>query len=79
MTQNRLPKEDLIRVVRHGLTVTIDTNQSLPGRGAYITPDEDIIKQGKKRHAFARSFKANVETAIYDVLLLHIKDEVKES
>ena len=69
MTNNRLLKTELLRVVRVGDDVIFDEMQNILGRGAYITPSVSIIEKAKKKNAFARSLRTKVDLSVYDELL----------
>ena len=69
LTNERFNKTELLRVVRTENGVEVDLTGKRLGRGAYITPDIDIIKQAQKKNAFARSLRMKVNPIIYDELL----------
>jgi len=68
-TNMRHQKEKLLRVVRVDGVAVIDSTGTRAGRGAYITPDVDLIKKAKKKNAFARALRMKVDEKIYDELL----------
>ncbi|MDQ0253672.1 putative RNA-binding protein YlxR (DUF448 family) [Evansella vedderi] len=74
ITNEMKPKKELIRVVRtpEG-SVMIDHTSKKSGRGAYITLDEEVIKEAKKKNALARHLKVEVPIEIYDQLLKEVK------
>ncbi|WP_082404043.1 YlxR family protein [Saccharothrix sp. NRRL B-16348] len=51
-----LPSE-LLRVVVVDGTVVPDTRRRLPGRGAWLHPDPDCLRNAEKRRAFPRAFR----------------------
>jgi uncharacterized protein len=51
-----LPSE-LLRVVVVDGAVVPDTRRRLPGRGAWLHPDPDCLRNAEKRRAFPRAFK----------------------
>ena len=69
LTNERLAKTELIRIVRVEDKVEVDLSGKREGRGAYITPDAMVIKQAAKKNAFARALRMKVDAAIYDELL----------
>ena len=73
-TGNRLPKTELLRIVSVDGVVVIDPTGKREGRGAYITPDADMIKKARKRNAFAKSLRMKVDEAIYDELIEMVCD-----
>ena len=69
LTNQRLNKTELIRVVKIDGQVELDLTGKREGRGAYIKADADIIRKAAKKNAFARSLRMKVDLAIYDNLL----------
>ncbi|MEU4803379.1 YlxR family protein [Actinosynnema sp. NPDC023587] len=51
-----LPSE-LLRVVVVDGAVVPDTRRRLPGRGAWLHPDEGCLRDAEKRRAFPRAFR----------------------
>ncbi|MHA7898491.1 MAG: RNA-binding protein [Henriciella sp.] len=59
VTRERLAPDALIRFVRSpDGTVVPDVFGKLPGRGAWITADRDLLSEGLKTGAFTKAFKA---------------------
>lgn len=73
MTQKHFQKNELLRVVKTADGIKIDLKQEILGRGAYITPDASLIRKMKKKNPFARAFRMNVSTEIYDDILAIIE------
>jgi len=69
LTNERLNKSELLRIVRIGGQVEIDPTGKREGRGAYIKADAEIIKTAAKKNVFARSLRMKVDNTIYDELL----------
>ena len=67
-------KDDLIRVVKspEGRAV-VDVSKKLPGRGAYICPDEECIMKAKKSGSLAHSIGAVADEDFWYELLEHAK------
>ena len=65
---------ELIRIVKtpSGI-ILIEKDEHLPGRGAYISKDIEIIKLAKKRKSLNKALRTNVPEEIYDELLLAIR------
>jgi predicted RNA-binding protein YlxR (DUF448 family) len=76
ITQERLPKQDLIRVVKDKEgTVTFDKTGKLNGRGAYLKKNPKVIKQAKKTQKLNRHLETTVPDSVYDAILEYINDE----
>ena len=49
VTQERLPKKDLLRIVKNNEgEVFVDLSSKANGRGAYIKKDIDVLNKAKK-------------------------------
>lgn len=64
--RGRLPKEELIKLVREDGNVVLDIFQKKFGRGAYICKNEECIKKAEKKNMFSVKFKTPVPDSIYD-------------
>ncbi|MBU9720360.1 MULTISPECIES: RNase P modulator RnpM [Bacillaceae] len=70
MTNEMKPKKELIRVVRTPeKEIVIDHTSKKSGRGAYISSNEEVILEAKKKNAFSRHLKMDVPEYIYEQLL----------
>lgn len=61
-----LPKNQLIKVVSKDLSVKLDPDGKLPGRGAYFCRDIKCIENAQKKRALSKHFKMNVPNEIYE-------------
>ena len=63
------PKRELIRVVRSPEgEISLDFKGKAPGRGAYICPAPDCLKQAIKAKALERAFSTQIPEAVYEKL-----------
>ena len=69
VTRERLPKQELIRVVRtpEG-TVIIDQTGRANGRGAYLKRDLETFEKAKKNRILNRQLEIEVPDSIYEEL-----------
>lgn len=69
VTRERLPKQDLIRVVRtpEG-EVVVDTTGKLNGRGAYLKKDSVVFEKAKKSKTLDRHLEVEVPDSLYESL-----------
>lgn len=74
ITKEKLPKQELIRVVRtpEG-EVIVDTTGRANGRGAYLKLSEEVIDKAKKSKALDRHLEVNVPDSLYEELLKLVK------
>jgi len=69
VTREKLPKQDLIRVVRtpEG-EVVVDTTGKLNGRGAYLKKDSAVFEKAKKSKTLDRHLEMEVPDSLYEAL-----------
>ncbi len=74
ITKEKLPKKDLIRIVRtpEG-TVIIDEIGKVNGRGAYLKKDIEVINKAKNNKVLERVLEVKVPDSIYDELIEKLK------
>ncbi len=69
VTREKLPKKDLVRVVRTPEdTVIIDINGKANGRGAYLKKDIEVFRKAKKSQVLNRHLEIEVPDKIYEEL-----------
>ena len=69
ITREKLPKKELIRVVRtpEGNVIIDETGKS-NGRGAYLKRDIEVFEKAKKSKALNRHLEVEVPEEIYEKL-----------
>ena len=68
-------KNQLVRIVRSKEgEISLDMTGKKNGRGAYICPDPQCLKQAFKKKGLDRSFKIGVPESVYETL----KKEMEE-
>ena len=69
VTKEKLPKQDLIRVVRtpEG-SVIIDEKGKANGRGAYVKKDLAVISKARQSKVLERTLEISISDEIYDLL-----------
>ena len=78
VTKEKLPKKDLLRVVRTPEGgVIVDLSGKANGRGAYICKDCECLKKAIKSKALNRAFKMEVPDEVYEKLLLEMESYEK--
>ena len=74
VTKEKLPKRELIRVVRTPeMDVIVDTTGKANGRGTYLKLDKDVIEKARKTKILDKNLEVSVPDEIYDELLNLIK------
>ena len=67
-TREKLPKKELIRVVKFDGVITIDETGKQNGKGCYLKKDVAAIELAQKRKLLNSVFETEVEDAIYEEL-----------
>ena len=57
--RRRAARDDLLRVVLRAGRLTVDERAVLPGRGAWVHPSAECLKQAVSRGSFVRALKAS--------------------
>ena len=68
VTKEKLPKKELIRVVRTEQGVIVDPTGKVNGRGAYLKLDKEVIEKAKKTKVLDRHLEVKVDEKVYDEL-----------
>ena len=58
-------KVSLVRIVRDGGEIFVDTTMKASGRGAYLCRSADCLQKAHKTKGFERSFKSAVPPEIF--------------
>lgn len=74
ITREKLPKKELIRVVRNDNEVLIDLTGKMNGRGAYIKKDIDVLNKARKSKQLDRSLEITINEDVYDNIEKIIKN-----
>lgn len=73
VSHERLPKKDLIRVVKFNDTISVDLTGKQNGKGCYLKKDASVIETARKTKALNRVFECEVEDSVYDEILKSIE------
>jgi predicted RNA-binding protein YlxR (DUF448 family) len=60
--RQRAPRSSLLRIVARDGRATVDAGARLPGRGAWVHPDQGCIDAAVKRKAFGRALRTAINT-----------------
>ena len=75
-------KKELVRIVRNDEgEFSVDFTGKKPGRGAYVSPNEECLLKAHKSKGLERSFKSAVPAEVYEELkaqLLKEKENLHE-
>lgn len=74
VTQERFPKQELIRVVRTPENeIVVDVTGKKNGHGAYIQKSMETLEKARKNKALARALESDIPQEVYDKLELLIR------
>ena len=65
-THEKLPKKELLRIVKFENNITVDTTGKLNGKGCYIKKDMAALDKLKKDKILNKVFEMDVPDSIYD-------------
>lgn len=69
ISREKLPKQDLIRVVRtNDNQVIIDLTGKTNGRGAYLKKNKEIFEKARKTKILERQLEIKIKEEFYDEL-----------
>lgn len=74
VTKEKLPKQELIRVVRTPeKEIIIDETLSANGRGAYLKKDLEVFEKAKKTKALNKALEVEVPDTLFEELKNYVK------
>ncbi len=68
-------KDELIRIVKSGDNIVIDSSFKAAGRGAYVCNKGECLKKMIKYKLLNKAFKCEVKSEIYSELEGHLNNE----
>ncbi len=67
VTQERLPKKDLLRIVKNNEgEVFVDLSSKANGRGAYIKKDLSVLELAIKNKNLEKALECQIDSAVYE-------------
>lgn len=66
VTKEKLPKQELLRIVKFEGVVKVDPSGKQNGKGCYIKKDIDTLMKAKKTKALERALETTIEDNVYD-------------
>ncbi len=67
VTQEQLPKKDLLRVVRTPeMNVVVDLKGKMNGRGAYLKKDVSVVELSKKKGSLEKALEVKIDDEVYE-------------
>lgn len=76
VTNEMKSKKEMIRVVKNKEgEVAIDPSGKMNGRGAYVTMDPEVVKEGWEKRTLDRVLSIKLEDAFYEELLQYVQHQ----
>ena len=69
VTREKLPKQELIRVVNFEGKTFVDVTGKHNGKGCYLKKDASVINEARKKKVLNHIFETEVSDEIYEELL----------
>lgn len=66
VTKEKLPKKELLRIVKFDGVVSVDVTGKQNGKGCYIKKDRDTLLKAKKSKILDKVLETTIEDNIYD-------------
>lgn len=66
VTREKLPKQELLRIVKTDGVVSVDETGKKNGRGCYIKKDLSVLEEAKKKGTIARALETEIDEEIYE-------------
>ncbi len=69
VTKEKLPKKDLLRIVKFEDEIKIDETGKANGKGCYLKKDTDVVKKARDTKVLNKVFEMEVPDEIYDEIM----------
>ncbi len=73
VTREKLPKKELIRIVKTDEDIIIDESGKVNGHGCYLKKDESVIKMAQSKKILNRILETEVPDCLFEELLNKLK------
>ena len=73
VTREKLPKKELIRVVKSENRVIVDESGKVNGHGVYLKRDISVVETARKKGILKNLLETNIPDSVYEELLSIIK------
>ena len=68
VTKEKLPKQELIRIVKTDAGVIYDSTGKVNGRGAYLKKDKEVFEMARKSKVLEKYLETTISSEFYDEL-----------
>ena len=68
VTKEKLPKQELIRIVKTDAGVIYDSTGKVNGRGKYLKKDKEVFEKARKSKVLEKYLETTISSEFYDEL-----------
>ena len=72
VTKEKLPKKELLRIVKFEDNIAVDPSGKLNGKGCYLKKDKDVVLEAKNKKVLNKVFEMDIDDKIYEEILENI-------
>lgn len=73
VTREKLPKRELLRIVKFNDVISVDVSGKQNGKGCYVKKDREVVEKARKNKILDKVFECKVEDSIYEEILKNIE------
>lgn len=66
VTREKLPKQELLRIVKFDGRVSVDPTGKQNGKGCYIKKDASVLEEARKKKVLNRVLEAEIDDEVYE-------------
>lgn len=72
VTREKMPKKELLRIVKTDEGIIVDETGKVNGHGCYIKKEENVVKMAKNKKILDKILEINIDDEIYDEIMTKI-------
>ncbi len=72
VTREKLPKRELLRIVRFNNIISVDPSGKQNGKGCYVKKDREVVEKMKSSKILEKVFECEIDDSIYEEILKNI-------
>lgn len=66
VTREKLPKQELLRIVKFEGVVSVDETGKKNGKGCYIKKDKAVLEEARKKKILNRVLETEISDSLYE-------------
>lgn len=72
VTREKLPKQELLRIVKFEGQISVDPSGKMNGKGCYIKKSMEVLEKAKKTKVLDRVLETTINDSIYEEIIKYI-------